>query len=277
LAKEDNDAATLVLEQMKADGTIFHHSVKVQRVSQEGGKGEGHPITVHYLDGTGKGRTLEVDQLLLSTGRKPNVKGLGLEKAGVAYDLRKGVTISDSLVTSQPHIYAVGDAASMYQFTHMAGSMGGMCWKNSMYGAGLKVSEMVLPWVTYTDPEIAHVGLYGRDCEARGIEYDTLIAHHKARDRNIVDDTTTGFVKIVVRKGDGEILGATIVGHGAGDMITEITVAILSKTKAHQLAAIICAYPTSCESITACGWGYAGKRMTPTLKGMLVEHAKGNL
>lgn len=274
LSKEDPDAAQLIFDTMVEEGTQFVSLVRITKV--DGGK-DGAPITVHFTKSDGSAATLDFDELLISTGRKPNLKGLGLEAAGVDYDLRKGVKISDTLTTTQPHIYAVGDAASMYQFTHMAGGMGGMCWKNALFGAGLKVSEIVLPWVTYTDPEVAHVGLYARDCEKRGIEFVALKSAFKSRDRNILDGNTEGYCKIIARKGDGEILGATIVGYGAGNMIAEVTLAILSKTKANQLAAIICAYPTSAEAITACGWSFGGVRMTPTLKNMLVDHAKGNL
>ena len=197
---------------------------------------------------------------------KPTVSGLGLDKAGVEFDARRGVSVNDKLQTSNPDIFAVGDVASKYQFTHMADFMARLVIKNALFFGRDKVSDLLVPWATYTDPEVAHVGLYEKDLEEQNIEYVTIKRDFAEVDRAIVDGAEEGYVKIHVAKGKDRILGATIVGGHAGDMISEISVAIQGGMGLGQLAGVIHPYPTAAEAIRQCGDAYNRGRLTPAIK-----------
>lgn len=264
MPKEDPEAVEIVKDSMLKDGVNFTFNASYKKI--EGSK-DNEPIRVIY-DQNGEEKILECDALLIATGRKPAVSGLGLEEAGVEFDGRKGVLVNERLQTSNPDIYAVGDVASKYQFTHMADFMARLVIKNSLFFGRDKVSDLLVPWATYTDPEVAHVGLYEKDLEERDIAYVTFKRHFAHVDRAIVDGEDKGFVKIHVKKGKGEILGATIVGSHAGDMISEISVAIQSGMSLGSLASVIHPYPTAAEAIRQCGDAYNRERLTPTVKGL---------
>jgi pyruvate/2-oxoglutarate dehydrogenase complex dihydrolipoamide dehydrogenase (E3) component len=209
---------------------------------------------------------MEFDALLVATGRKPNVVGLGLEEAGVEYDERMGVKVDDNLRTSNPNIFAVGDVASKYQFTHMSDFMARIVIRNALFFGKDKVSDLLIPWATYTDPEVAHVGLYEHDLKDKGIKYATFTKTFEHLDRAILEGETEGFVKIHTQKGTDKILGATIVGPHAGDMISEISVAIRAGFGLGSIAGVIHPYPTLAESIRQAGDLYNKTRLTPTVK-----------
>jgi pyruvate/2-oxoglutarate dehydrogenase complex dihydrolipoamide dehydrogenase (E3) component len=211
---------------------------------------------------------MEFDALLIATGRKPTVSGMGLDSAGVEFDVRKGVTVNDKLQTTNPDIYAVGDVAGRYQFTHMADFMARLVIKNALFFGRDKVSDLLVPWATYTDPEVAHVGLYEKDLSDRNIAFSTVTREFKDVDRSIVDGQAKGFVKILLAKGKDKILGATIVGDHAGDLISEISVAIQGGMGLGRLAGVIHPYPTTAEAIRQCGDAYNRERLTPTVKGI---------
>jgi pyruvate/2-oxoglutarate dehydrogenase complex dihydrolipoamide dehydrogenase (E3) component len=262
LPREDPDAARIVETALKKDGVTFAYNLTFKRVESRGGK---PPVTVVVDDPHGE-RSLEFDALLIATGRKPNVAGLGLEAAGIDYDARMGVTVSDRMQTTNPDVYAVGDVASKYQFTHMSDFGARLVIRNALFYGRDKFSDLLIPWATYTDPEVAHVGLYEKDLEERGIEYTTIHRAFDDVDRAIVDGETEGFVKIHVKKGKDQILGATIVGSHAGDMISEISVAMQAGMGLGKLASVIHPYPTAAEAIRQCGDAYNRSRLTPTVK-----------
>ncbi len=262
LSKEDPDAAKLVEASLRRDGVTFAFSLDMKRVESREGK---PPVTVIVEDTSGE-RALEFDALLIATGRKPAVKGLGLEDAGVDYDERMGIHVNDRLQTSNTDVYAVGDVASKYQFTHMADFMARLVIRNALFFGRDNVSNLVIPWATYTDPEVAHVGLYEKDLHDRNIPYSTFTREFADVDRAIVDSDIDGFVKIHVKKGSDQILGATIVGSHAGDMISEITVAMQSGMGLGKLASVIHPYPTAAEAIRQCGDAYNRGRLTPTVR-----------
>ena len=199
--------------------------------------------------------------LLVATGRRPNVEGIGLEAAGVEYN-RFGVTINDTLQTSNPNIYAVGDVATKYQFTHVAGTMAQMVVQNALFGGDNGVlrsmSKLVIPWVTYTNPEIAHVGMYEAEAKAAGIECDTFVSQLAHNDRAILEEATNGFVKVHCKAGTEEIIGATIVGECAGELITELTLAIQHKIGlgVSGLGGVIHAYPTVADAVGGVAFGF---------------------
>ena len=265
LEKEDPDAAGMVESSLRHDGVNFAYHTRYKGVESRNGN---PPITVLLEDGDGRERSLEFDALLVATGRKPAVNGLGLEAAGVSYDARVGIAVNDKLQTTNPDVYAVGDVASKYQFTHMADFMARLVIRNALFFGRDKFSNLLVPWATYTDPEVAHVGLYEKDMEERSIEYATFRREFSEVDRGIVDGETDGFVKIHVKKGTDQILGATIVGGHAGDMISEITVAMQSGMGLGKLANVIHPYPTAAEAIRQCGDAYNRARLTPTVKGI---------
>ncbi len=265
MPKEDPEAAERVKEAMQKEGVIFSFNSSYKRIEGQDGKG---PVCV-VLDGSGAESFLEFDALLIATGRKPSVTGLGLEQAGVEFDGRKGIVVNDKLQTTNPDIYAVGDVAGKYQFTHIADFMARLAIKNALFFGRDKVSDLLVPWATYTDPEVAHVGLYEKDLKERNIPFTTFKREFSDVDRNIVDGTDYGYVKIHVAKGKDRILGATIVGDHAGDMISEISVAMQGGMGLGRLAGVIHPYPTTAEAIRQCGDAYNRARLTPTIKGIL--------
>jgi len=264
LPKEDPDAAKIVENALRRDGVTIEYNANYKAVES---RNRSSKVTIFLADGNGD-RALEFDALLLATGRKPAVEGLGLEDAAVTYDNRMGIQVDDRLQTTNPDVYAVGDVASKYQFTHMADFGARLVIRNALFFGRDKFSKLLVPWATYTDPEVAHVGLYEKDLQERGIGYATFSREFADVDRGIVDGETEGFVKIHVKKGTDQILGATIVGSHAGDMISEITVAIQSGMGLGKLANVIHPYPTMAEAIRQCGDAYNRARLTPTVKGI---------
>jgi pyruvate/2-oxoglutarate dehydrogenase complex dihydrolipoamide dehydrogenase (E3) component len=262
LPKEDPDAARIVVAAMERDGVTFVPCKAYERIESAKGKA---PIKVVVATARGE-RAFEFDALLIATGRKPTVRGLGLEKAGVEFDARTGVKVSDRLQTTNPNVFAVGDVASRYQFTHMSDFMARLVIRNALFLGRDRVSKLLVPWATYTDPEVAHVGLYEADLKERGIEYATFTRHFDDVDRAILEGETEGFVKVHVQKGTDKILGATIVGSHAGDMISEITLAMQAEVGLGRLANVIHPYPTTAEAIRQCGDAYNRTRVTPTVK-----------
>ncbi len=264
LPKEDPDAAEIVKRSLEEDGVTFIPHVTFKKIERQG---DGNAARLIIESGAGKKR-FDVDGLLIATGRKPTVNGLGLEAAGVEYDDRKGVFVNDKLQSSNPDIYGVGDVASKFQFTHMADFMARLVIKNALFFGRDKVSDLLIPWATYTEPEVAHVGLYEKDLKEKKLPYATFRREFDDVDRAIVDGEKEGYVKIHVDKGKGNILGATIVGSHAGDMISEISVAMQSGMGLGQLATVIHPYPTAAEAIRQCGDAFNRKRLTPTIKAL---------
>ncbi|MCP3867819.1 MAG: FAD-containing oxidoreductase [Gammaproteobacteria bacterium] len=263
MPKEDPEAAQVVADSMGSDGVRFQFRVKYRSVTRTD-----DGIRLVYDQG-GIEKTQEADALLVAIGRKPNVDGLGLEMAGIDFDPRKGVAVNDRLQTSNPSVYAVGDVATQFQFTHVSDFMARIALRNALAFGRDKFSSLLIPWATYTDPEVAHVGLYEKDLIDRGIDYATYSRHFDDVDRSIVDGDTTGFVKIHVKKGSAQILGATIVGSHAGDLISEVTVAMQSGMGLGSLASVIHPYPTVAEAIRQCGDAYNSFRLTPTIRKVL--------
>jgi pyruvate/2-oxoglutarate dehydrogenase complex dihydrolipoamide dehydrogenase (E3) component len=213
-----------------------------------------------------------VDQLLVAVGRAPNVENLNLEAVGVAYG-KKGVEVNYHLQTTNPKIFAAGDVCSKYQFTHAADFMARIVIQNALFAMGplgrKKVSDLIIPWATYTSPEVAHVGLYEHDAANEGIEIDTYVQPFDEVDRAILEGETHGFAKIVTKKGTDKILGATFVAANAGDLISEVTLAMNQKIGLGKIASVIHPYPTQAEAIRKLGDQYNRTRLTPTSKKML--------
>lgn len=259
LPREDRDAAEVVQAALERDGVSLLCCGKDLKLSRA-------PSGVRLqLNSHGKSYDVVVDQLLVAAGRAPNVEGLGLETVGVAYD-RKGVKVNDRLQTTNPKVYACGDICSPYQFTHAADFMARIVIQNALFGGRAKVSALNIPWATYTSPEIAHVGLYEKDAAARGLAIDTFTQPLDRVDRAILDGETEGFVRVHVRKGTDQIVGATIVAAHAGDLISEFTLAMKGGLGLRTIGGAIHPYPTQAEAIRKLGDLYSRTRLTPRVK-----------
>ncbi|MCY7284063.1 MAG: mercuric reductase [Cyanobacteria bacterium CAN_BIN43] len=267
LDREDPDAAEIVQQNFIQEGIRLVLSSQVKRVEKTV---DGKVITFEVK---GNEESITVDEILVGAGRSPNVEGLNLEGVGVEYDPQKGVVVNDYLQTTNPRIYAAGDICMDWKFTHAADAAARIVIKNmlfSPFGLGRsKLSSLVMPWVTYTDPEIAHVGLYEQEAQQQGIEISTIQIPLKEVDRAIADGEAEGFVKILHLKGSDKILGATIVARHAGEMISEITTAIVGKIGLSKLASVIHPYPTQAEGIKKAADAYRRTLLTPRSKALL--------
>jgi pyruvate/2-oxoglutarate dehydrogenase complex dihydrolipoamide dehydrogenase (E3) component len=260
LNREDADAAAIVQRAFQREGVRLVLSAEVLSARRDG---QDKLLRVRHPGGE---EDVRVDEILIGAGRAPNVAELGLEVVGVEYDERRGVKVDDHLRTTNPRIFAAGDVCMEWKFTHAADFAARIVIQNALFFGRRKLSALLMPWCTYTDPEIAHVGLYERDAVARGIAVDTYLRPLAEVDRAIADGDEDGLVKVVVKKGTGEILGATIVARHAGDMISELTLAMVSKVGLGALANVIHPYPTQAEAIRQVGDMYNRTRLTPTVK-----------
>jgi pyruvate/2-oxoglutarate dehydrogenase complex dihydrolipoamide dehydrogenase (E3) component len=264
LPREDPEAAAILEQQFRNEGIAIVPGAKILRaeLSREG-------KTIVFDRGQGEERT-SADEILVAVGRAPNVGGLGLEAAGVAYN-KKGVTVDDHLRTSAPNILAAGDIASRFQFTHAAEALARIALQNALFFGRRKASALVIPWCTYTDPEIAHVGLYEKEAAAAGIEINTYTLPFSENDRAVVEGETAGFVRVHARRKDGRLLGATLVGRHAGESIGELVLAIQRKMKIGDLGSVIHPYPTQAEIIKRVGDSSMRSRLKPWMKKMFVK------
>ncbi len=260
LDREDADAAEIVQKAFWREGIRLVLNAKIRRVEKRNGE-----KTIHYEIG-GKMESAAVDEILAGTGRAPNVEGLNLEAIGVKYDKRAGVEVNDFLQTANPRIYAAGDICMNWKFTHAADAAARMVIQNALFFGRKRLSSLVMPWATYTDPEIAHVGMYEREAREKGMEVDTFVRHFSEVDRAIADGEEEGFVKVHVRKGTDKILGATIVARHAGEMINEISLAITGKLGLGAIAGVIHPYPTQAEAIKQAADAFNRTRLTPRVK-----------
>lgn len=210
-----------------------------------------------------------VDEILVAVGRQPNVDGMNLEAVGVSYDDRKGVHVNDRLQTSNPRIYAAGDICSRYQFTHAADALARIVIQNALFLGRARASALTIPWCTFTDPEIAHVGLSEREAREQGIEVQSFVQELHDVDRAILDGQTEGFVKVLVKKGTDQIAGATVVADHAGDLLSEITLAMVHGIGLGKISRTIHPYPTQAEAIKKLGDAFNRTRLTPRVKWLL--------
>ncbi len=260
LPREEPDAGEVVRHALERDGVNLRCCGKELRVEQ-------HDDGIHLrVESHGEHYDIPVDQLLVSVGRAPNVEGLGLEAAGVAYDAKKGVIVDDRLRTSNKKIFAAGDICSKYQFTHAADFMARMVIQNALFFGRKKASALTIPWCTYTSPEVAHVGLDPAEADKQGIEIATFTQNMEDIDRAILEGETDGFVRIHVAKGTDRIVGATIVAANAGDLIGTISLAMTNKVGLGAIASTIHPYPTQGEAIRKVGDQYNRTKLTPMVK-----------
>lgn len=262
LPREDPEAAEVVEKSLLRDGVHLLCCGRETKVRQDR-----EQIRL-YVRLHGKSYDEPVDKLLVAVGRAPNVESLNLEAAGVEYDTRAGVEVDDKLRTTNSRIFAAGDVCSRYKFTHAADFMARIVIRNALFKGRAKASALTIPWCTYTSPEIAHVGLYPKEAEEQGIAIDTYTQELDHVDRAILDGETEGFVRVHVKKGTDQILGATIVAANAGDMISEVTLAMTHGLGLKKIADTIHPYPTQADAIRRVGDLYNRSRLTPFVKSL---------
>jgi pyruvate/2-oxoglutarate dehydrogenase complex dihydrolipoamide dehydrogenase (E3) component len=265
LPREDEDAARIVETRFAAEGIRVVNGCTIQRVERDGGA-----RAIQFAHRDGRTERVAVDEVLLGVGRAPNVEGLDLETVGVRYDQRRGVHVDDHLQTTNPRIYAAGDICMQWKFTHAADAAAKIVVQNALFSIGpvgkKRLSSLVMPWCTYTDPEVAHVGVYEADARQAGVELDTYHVPLAQVNRAVADGEDEGFVRVHVRKGSDEILGATIVASHAGEMISEATLAMVAKLGLGKLLDVIHPYPTQAEGLKRAAGLYTRTRATPTVK-----------
>jgi pyruvate/2-oxoglutarate dehydrogenase complex dihydrolipoamide dehydrogenase (E3) component len=243
LPKEERDAAQMVSDALARDGVEIHLNCKIVDVRLEGGRKHVTMVT------DGNPSTTVVDEILTGIGRLPAVQGLDLERAGVAYDVETGIEVDDFLRTRNPRIFAAGDVCLEHAFTNTAEASARIVVRNALFRGRQRLSALTVPWCTYTDPQVAHVGLYVRQARAQGIPVKTYTVPMHDVVRAITDGEEEGFVKVHVREGTDRILGATIVGRFAGEMINNISLAMVAGLGLRRLARVIHAYPTQGEAV----------------------------
>ena len=263
LMREDVDAAGVIHQSLVNDGVEVLCNSQLTRVDQ---MGSGATI-VNRVHGEESSRSF--DAVLVAVGRTPNVEGLDLGRVGVEFDPHVGVIVDDRLQTTNRRIFAAGDICSRFQFTHSADFQARIVIQNALFRGRAKASALTIPRCTYTSPELAHVGLTESDATKTGVKIQTLKQNLDVVDRAILDGQTDGFVKIHLKPGTDQIVGATIVAAHAGELISEISVAMRNRIGLRGIAATIHPYPTQADAIRKLGDQFQRGRLTPLVKRLL--------
>ena len=259
LPREDDDAARLVEASMVRDGVVFKHDATIPAVERRGTE------RVVHVEFGGRRESLVGDLILVGVGRAPNIEGLGLEAAGVHYD-HSGVTVDERLRTSNRRIYGVGDISSPHKFTHAADAQARIVIANALFFGRGRTPPLVMPWCTYTSPELAHVGLYQQEAQAAGHRVDTLTVPLHDVDRAVLDGEDEGLLRLHLRRGTDKILGATLVAEHAGDMLSEITLAMTAGVGLSTIGKTIHPYPTQAEVFRKAADAWRRRKLTPAAK-----------
>ena len=263
LPREDADVAEIVQRELEHSGVHLHLGVAVKEV----GGSEG-AIEVRYTSPSGSAAAAGGQKLLVAVGRAANLDGLGLDEAGVKAH-KRGIEVNEFLQTSNRRIYAAGDVASPYQFTHTAEANAAIAVQNALFMRTARTSRLVIPWSTYTSPEVAHAGISEQDAQKSGIAVDVYRHELSGVDRARLDGETEGLVKLITPRGKARILGATIVAAHAGEMMGEIVLAMQNGLGVDKLASVIHPYPTQGEAVKRAAAGYIKKKLTPRTKRIL--------
>lgn len=265
LGNEERDAAQLLSDAFARDGIEVRLNTRVLGVCSVAGEKRVELLSDDYR------HTLAVDTILTGIGHSPNVQGLGLEVAGIDHGAVDGIRVDDFLCTSNPNVYAAGDVCLEHKYTHTAAASAHIAVHNALFRGRRRMSALVVPWCTFTDPEIAHVGLYVREANERGIPVKTFTIPMHEVDRAVTDGETDGFVKIHVGEGSDRILGATIVARHAGDMINEVTLAMVAGIGLRSQSRVKHAYPTQAEAIRMAADAYTRTRLPARIRARLTR------
>jgi pyruvate/2-oxoglutarate dehydrogenase complex dihydrolipoamide dehydrogenase (E3) component len=265
LPRDDADAAAIVQRRFQREGIRMIFGAKLVRVESRGD--EKRIILVRGEEE----QNLSTDRILISVGRRPNLDGLNPDAAGVKYDER-GIHVDDRLRTSNPDVYAAGDVCSPYKFTHAAESMARLVVQNALFFGRKKMSDLVIPWCTYTDPEVAHVGITENEVAKRKSGVTTFTRNLAETDRAILDGETEGYARIHVAERDGKLLGATIVGAHAGESIGEAVLAMSRHLRVGDLSAVVHPYPTQAEALKRAADQQFRSRLKPWMRRLLEKY-----
>jgi pyruvate/2-oxoglutarate dehydrogenase complex dihydrolipoamide dehydrogenase (E3) component len=259
LPREDADAAAIVQRRFADDGIRLELGVTATRVERRDGE-----VVVHATrpGPGGAPETIEAagDQVLVAAGRVPNVETLGLDAAGVTVT-RDGVAVDDRLRTSNPRIFAAGDVCSRFKFTHAADAMARIVIQNALFFGRRKANALVIPWATYTDPEVAHAGMYEAEAREAGHAVETITVDMKDVGRAVLDGDTEGFLRVHHEK--GRLLGCTIVSAHAGELVGEASYALARRGTLGQFSATVHPYPTVSEAFRMAGDRHRRQALTP--------------
>lgn len=266
LDREDDQAAQIVQNQFSREGIRLELRAKLLRAERDESG-----IVLQFSNGGSVDSTANevFDAVLVAVGRIPNVDGMNLDAVGVQSDLKRGLQVDDFLRTTNPRVFAAGDVCMNWKFTHAADFAARIVIQNALFFGRKRVSTLMMPWCTYTVPEVAHVGVDEQSASKSGLETETFTQPFDRVDRALTEGQPDGFVKILVRKGSDSIVGATIVGPHAGDLISEVSVAMKAGLGLGGLANVIHPYPTLAEAIRKCGDAYNRTKLTPRVKGLL--------
>jgi pyruvate/2-oxoglutarate dehydrogenase complex dihydrolipoamide dehydrogenase (E3) component len=264
LPREDADAGTIVQRHLERDGVRCEMEVRVLRVEQ----GE-HGKRLWFSQEGGEARFHEADEILVAAGRAPNVEGLALEAAAVSAG-PSGVLVDDRMRTSNPRVYASGDVCSAFKFTHAADALSRIVVQNALFFGRRKASALVIPWATYTDPQVAHVGVSSADADRSNGRLSTITIPLDEVDRAIVDDEVDGFVRVHHER--GRLLGCTVVASHAGEMIGEVAYAMTRQGTLGSLSSTVHPYPTVSEAFRKAGDAYRRQALTPRLRTWLERY-----
>jgi pyruvate/2-oxoglutarate dehydrogenase complex dihydrolipoamide dehydrogenase (E3) component len=237
LGKEDKDMADRVASIMEDEGVTFFLEASIEEIQETHGL-----KSVKITDKSGDSQDLNTETILVAMGRAPNTENMGLEDIGVAYN-RHGISVDNRMRTSHKHIYAAGDVSGGFQFTHAAGYEGSIVVSNAIFRLPRKADYTYLPWCTYTDPELASIGMNEKTAASRGLEYTVWREAFKDNDRSLAEDETTGIVKMILDAKE-KPLGVQILGPRAGDLLSEWVAILNGKVKLSTLAAAVHPYPT---------------------------------
>lgn len=267
LPREDPDAAAVVQARMTQDGVTFAFGAKITGIERRGKE------RVIRYESAGIRHHVTVDTILVGIGRAPNVERLDLESAGIAHD-PAGLKVDRRLRTTNPRVYAAGDVCCAYKFTHTADAMAQIVVQNALFphpfGLGTASTDsLIIPWCTYTEPEIAHVGMYPADAERRGLRVETFTQPLDEVDRAVLDGEDAGFARVHVKKGTDVIVGATIVASDAGNLISEVSVAMKAGAGLRVLGNTIHPYPTQAEALRKAANQMRRARFTARQRAML--------
>ncbi|HBH53673.1 MAG TPA: FAD-containing oxidoreductase [Planctomycetaceae bacterium] len=264
LPRDDEAAVSLVQARMRADGVELRLQTRVTRVEATA---TGKRLFLESPDGDQS--PLEVDEILIATGRVPNIENLGLDRAGVQADPQTGIGVNDFLATSNRRIFAAGDVCSAWRFTHAADAMARLVVRNALFHGRQRASRLLIPWCTYTDPELAHVGLTAAEAAARRVSIKTFEINLAELDRGVVDGVTGGLVRIHVLPDGDRIAGATVVGPHAGDLISPLALAMTNGLGLSAISKTIFPYPTMAEALKRGADASNRTRLTPLVKSLM--------
>ncbi len=255
LGNDDPRASAIVAKSLQRDGVEIVVNATVKRIEK------GRVVVAETESGE---RRFQCDEILVAVGRRPNIENLGLEEVGVE-TTKHGVVVNDKLRTTHRRIFAAGDVCSKWKFTHAADAMARIVVRNALFFGRSKVSQLVIPWATYTEPEVAHVGLTPAQAKEQGIEIDSYEIELDEVDRSILEGETEGFVAIHTARGKDTIIGATIVSAHAGDMIGEIALAMTHGLGIGAIESTIHPYPSTALALRSVGGQWSRTRLKPWL------------